>query len=387
MKISAVLKTGLTVIACIGILNSLSGQAAQRQRQDPLGFMGVQIGNEIDTTSTGCYIGTVGTMLTDGDHDYLLSNNHIMARSNLAALGEDIMHTVSTFCVGANAIHVGELTAYVPILTKRRAQNRVDAAIARVTPNVLVATNAGNVLHAKYQLDFGDAFPVHDNPIEPALYMGVQKSGRTTGYTTSSVSAVGVNVYVNYDSGRALFVDQFAVTGSGFSAGGDSGSLISDMNGNPVGLLYAGSSTQTIGNRISDVLDQLSTELGAQLRFGTSGDAGSFTWPESGGGGGDEGSGGEKPDKGNNGNGRTRGGLSIAGAAIEHAKAVRNRFESSLLDVAGIEGSGISFSEGQDRVVIQVYTSVPGASVRQFIPGQMDGIDVEIIETGVFEAY
>src|SRR3989449_6965451 len=42
-----------------------------------------------------------------------------------------------------------------------------------------------------------------------------------------------------------------------FSGGGDSGSLIvtDDQNRSPVGLLFAGSSTQTIANRIDLVLN------------------------------------------------------------------------------------------------------------------------------------
>jgi hypothetical protein len=54
----------------------------------------------------------------------------------------------------------------------------------------------------------------------------------------------------------ANYVDQLIVEPGTFSGGGDSGSLIATLSGaNPVGLLFAGSSTQTIANRIDLVLN------------------------------------------------------------------------------------------------------------------------------------
>jgi len=54
----------------------------------------------------------------------------------------------------------------------------------------------------------------------------------------------------------ARFVDQIGISDGSFSDGGDSGSLIvtNDAGKNPVGLLFAGSSTRTIANPIDDVL-------------------------------------------------------------------------------------------------------------------------------------
>jgi hypothetical protein len=90
--------------------------------------------------------------------------------------------------------------------------------------------------------------------------MGVKKSGRTTGLTTGTITAVNVTVDVTYStqcgigSQKARFVNQIAIGPGGFSAGGDSGSLIvEDVATCPraVGLLFAGSSTITIANPIS----------------------------------------------------------------------------------------------------------------------------------------
>ena len=59
---------------------------------------------------------------------------------------------------------------------------------------------------------------------------------------------------IQYDTGVARFVGQVVVGGS-FSDSGDSGSLIMTEVGNhPVALLFAGSSSTTIGNPIDQVL-------------------------------------------------------------------------------------------------------------------------------------
>ena len=90
--------------------------------------------------------------------------------------------------------------------------------------------------------------------------MRVMKYGRTTGQTKGKIYAINATVDVGYDSGVARFVDQIIVTPGGFSAGGDSGSLVvtddRKSTRQPVGLLFAGSSLVTIANPIDLVLDR-----------------------------------------------------------------------------------------------------------------------------------
>ncbi len=84
----------------------------------------------------------------------------------------------------------------------------------------------------------------------------VQKTGRTTGHTTGQISAINATINVNFGSaGTARFINQI-VTGA-MSAGGDSGSLVLDMNNRAVGLLFAGSTSATILNPIAPVLSGL----------------------------------------------------------------------------------------------------------------------------------
>jgi hypothetical protein len=89
--------------------------------------------------------------------------------------------------------------------------------------------------------------------------MHVMKYGGTTGLTRGRVEAINGIVEVQYRAGIARFVQQIVVTGDGFAAGGDSGSLIVVDRGKrarkPVGLLFAGSATHFVANPIDLVLD------------------------------------------------------------------------------------------------------------------------------------
>jgi hypothetical protein len=65
------------------------------------------------------------------------------------------------------------------------------------------------------------------------------------------------------------YTNQFVINSSTFSAGGDSGSLIvtNDSCHQPVGLLFAGSSTTTIANPIGEVLTDVGAALGKPVSF------------------------------------------------------------------------------------------------------------------------
>jgi hypothetical protein len=121
--------------------------------------------------------------------------------------------------------------------------------------------------------------------------MTLAKSGRTTGLTCGEVSSISTDVRVQYqqgcNQGKKFIVDyinQVVVSGSSFSAGGDSGSLMVDAaTARPVALLYAGSSSTTVGNPISDVLAAF-LDLGIDVSF-VGGMDQAVTCPSTGGGG------------------------------------------------------------------------------------------------------
>ncbi|MGH2657359.1 MAG: PKD domain-containing protein, partial [Actinomycetota bacterium] len=106
------------------------------------------------------------------------------------------------------------------------------------------------------------------NDENQVLGLDVKKYGRTTELTQGQVTEINVTVSVCYEvvfifcTKSATFVDQLGIAGGTFSAGGDSGSLIVSQNGNnPVGLLFAGSDTRTLANRIGPVLDRFNVTV------------------------------------------------------------------------------------------------------------------------------
>ncbi|MHC4438997.1 MAG: Nal1-like putative serine protease, partial [Planctomycetota bacterium] len=140
---------------------------------------------------------------------------------------------------------IGTLTAFKPI--SFTGLNTIDAAIAFCPEGVDVLDNSTP--------DDGYGIP-NSTTVVAYIGMPVQKYGRTTGLTTGTVTAVNGISFVQYSTGLALFWNQIVVEQSGFSVGGDSGSLVvtNDADCNPVGLLFAGSSTTTFMNPIDDVL-------------------------------------------------------------------------------------------------------------------------------------
>jgi hypothetical protein len=83
--------------------------------------------------------------------------------------------------------------------------------------------------------------------------MGVQKCGRTTGYTTGKVIALHGEFTIGYNAGPIKFTD--CIVTSSMSQGGDSGSVILDHNSNAVALLFAGSAKVTLAHPIKYVVD------------------------------------------------------------------------------------------------------------------------------------
>jgi PKD repeat protein len=211
-----------------------------------------------------CTVGTLGVRLTDGTNYYALSNNHVYALEGEGVIGDRILQPgrvdmTDQACGSSAEIEdavIGNLANYVPITFSTSATNRVDAAVASTTAEMVGQSTPPET-----------GYGIPNSVTVPAeMRMRVQKHGRTTGLTEGRITGINATVVVEYDTGPAIFDGQIEVFGRGFSAGGDSGSLIVTTNGlNPVALLFAGSSFYTFGNPIDDVLTQLSAELGITL--------------------------------------------------------------------------------------------------------------------------
>jgi hypothetical protein len=189
--------------------------------------------------------------------DYLiLSNNHILAVSNLASLGDLILQPGPVDGGVFPADGVATLERFEPIVYGGAGYNLVDAAVAR--PTFSRNLNA-SIIGLTLPRGIGEAFVGRD----------VIKFGRTTQFTTGRVLAVNATVLVGpyAGGGFGLFAQQIITTG--MAAGGDSGSLLLDRRSlEAVGLLFAGSAEITIHNHIAAVEVTLGVRPLTAPRFG-----------------------------------------------------------------------------------------------------------------------
>jgi len=179
---------------------------------------------------------------------YILSNNHVLANSNLASLKDPILQQGSYDNGSYPEDVIAKLHKFVPIrFNDSKNYNLVDAALAR-------PTDIRNVMASIVALGIPKGVE------EARLGMDVVKSGRTTETTSGSVTGVNVSISVSYGPGKVAYFRNQILT-SAMSKGGDSGSLLlSKKDRKAVGLLFAGSSVVTIHNNISNVLMALNVE-------------------------------------------------------------------------------------------------------------------------------
>src|SRR6058998_1798461 len=233
----------------------------QRQRPAPSGF---SVGHPAITA------GTIGARVRDAlGRVYILSNNHVLANSNGATIG-DAEYQPGPFDGGTAADQIATLTDFQTI-NFTGADNTIDAAIALSSTSLLDnATPSDDAYGMPNATIYGDANGdgLFDDP-NALLGLNVQKYGRTTRLTHGQITGVNATVTVCYAASgltctkSARYVDQFIIEPGTFSGGGDSGSLIvtDDGNLNPVALLFAGSSTVTIANRIDLVLNRFGVTI------------------------------------------------------------------------------------------------------------------------------
>lgn len=336
----------------------LADGGANHQTEQPRPIpLGVSGGNINDISRAFCCGGTLGALVQNSaGTQFILSNNHVLARTNQASAGEDIIQPglidQETACLRDADDAVADLSAFVPISFKRGTTNKVDAAIAQ-TRSGAVSTD-GNIM------DIGQvSTSINASP----LGVAVKKSGRTTGLTTGQVTAVNVTVDVTYNkqcgigSQTARFVGQIAIEPGTFSAGGDSGSLIVENIATcprPVGLLFAGSSSVTIANPIADVLSAFNVGI---VGCSSSGGASPSSSP------------------------------AIDPASLAAASAVKARHEDALFRIAGVVGTGVGLSDTPGQALIEVYVEAARPDVLAAIPSHLEGIPVRVKQTGRITAY
>jgi len=189
---------------------------------------------------------------------YILSNNHVLANSNAAALGDPILQP-GPFDGGVDpADRIARLSRFIPItfdppVPRALHNNLVDAAVAE--------GQFHDLDREIYWIGYVRGWRRKANVTVGTI---VQKTGRTTNYTTGRITAIGATIDVGYGGGKvARFKDQIVTTN--ISAGGDSGSLVTTLDDVAVGLLFAGSSIVTIINQIENVRSLLRVEVAEQI--------------------------------------------------------------------------------------------------------------------------
>jgi len=261
--------------AAVTIVSHTTNEAAQSL---PI-ILGTTGGNARDSSTSGntvtCCGGTLGSLVQRNGVFYILSNNHVLARSDSATVGDNIIQPglVDSNCNPNSATVVAHLSQFVRLET---AGTNVDAAIAQINPGAvdtngtifsLGTTAPGNVP--------SPGSPHAGTGMAASVGLSVAKSGRTTGLTCSSVGAIGISTKVQYQTGcgtgttfSVTYLNQVSVSGGTFSGQGDSGSLIvSQATADPVALLYAGSDTDTVGNPVQDVLAAMADSSGNKPVF------------------------------------------------------------------------------------------------------------------------
>ena len=266
----------------------------QGQLATPM-LLGSSGGNNNDfdlngNTIVDCCSGTLGALIQDSSgRQYLLSNNHVLARSDHAGVGDTVVQPglIDNNCTpngdGAGTVPVGTLTGWLPLTS---AQTNADAAIAQVASRSVEAAGAILELGARQADGTLAAAPPGISSTggkgeAAGLALRVAKSGRTTGLTCASVSAIDVDLHVDYYRDCAetrhyltkTFTNQLAISGDRFSDAGDSGALIVDVaTAEPVGLYFAGGTdasgvSQGMANPVGDVLNELSTQVGGGANY------------------------------------------------------------------------------------------------------------------------
>jgi hypothetical protein len=248
--------------------------------------MGTSGGNVTDTSGNFCCSGTLGALITRGGVTYILSDNHVLAKSdNGTAKTTDIVSQpglVDNNCLpGANTVaHFSAAAALKPINgTNGPAPSNVDAAIAQIVASTVDTSGSILDLGAASGSSIAAAPPSSTLAIPSAVLAGnegVAKSGRSTGLTCSTLQAINVTVSVDYFSAcggaksfTSTFSNQVIVVGGSFSAGGDSGALVvTSDTARPLALLYGGNSTSTSANPLGDVITAFTNASGTPAIVG-----------------------------------------------------------------------------------------------------------------------
>ena len=338
--------------------------------------LGTSGGNINDTSGNICCGGTLGSLVVRSGTYYILSNNHVLAKSDSGIIGDPInqpgLIDAPTTCVSGGTSTVANLSEFFNLETGPNP--KIDAALAQIVNGQVDTTGNILLLGATQTAGTPDPGAPHAGAgVTATVSQAVAKSGRTTGLTCSTVVATNVMANVDYyrncgDTTKAYTVgysNLVSVAGGNFSAGGDSGSLIvAQSTADPVALLFGGSDTDTVGNPVSEVLGAFPGAGNAAPAFvgGAAHQVIGCTLPTS-----------PQPNMAPK-------SVSVASQSMQSASIVRDTRAPELLADASIHAVGLGQSydhPGQPAVLLFVNRGTPLTA----IPRSLDGVRTRVIES------
>lgn len=336
--------------------------------------LGTSGSNANDSCNDGgtCSAGTLGSLVERGGNQYILTNWHVGIGTDGGIIGDPLVQPglLDTECVLQQTTTVANLSQLVSPAT----QHKVDAAIAQVLGGAVDPTGAIELLGATVTNGVPDSGPPAGGSGAVAyINESVAKSGRSTGLTCASVQAIDVSVAITEALGCSTtpqtysFSGQVTVSGVGFSAQGDSGSLIVDEStAEPVALLFANDSSITLGNQVSDVLAALKDSSGNVPKFvgGTEHAVAGCSIPAP--------------------TASARPAVRLSPEAVESAIAIKGKYVSQLMSDPAVQGVGVGANQDASGPALIIYLLKNSAHAS--IPATIDGLPVRIIETTGFQA-
>ena len=202
--------------------------------------------------TASCVVRIPAPGLPGGEELAFLGNNHVFAGCNSVKIDDWIIQP-SPQDGGLFPLHaLARLRDYVKLDFDPNAWNEVDCAVA--------AARSQDCVSGVVSLGL-----IKKTTMEPQHGRQVAKYGVATGLTYGVIQDENVVDWVDYGGQSARFRKLFKIVSTGigpFSAGGDSGSLVVDVQTRrPVGLIVGGDLAFSYGCRISTVLSLLRAKI------------------------------------------------------------------------------------------------------------------------------
>jgi hypothetical protein len=366
---------------------TIKAQTNQNAQTGPV-KLGTSGGNSTDIAGGMCCGGTLGSLLTRGGTKYILSNNHVLAKSDFGTVGDPVTQPgiidVPQTCSTNGTTTVANLSEFYNLQTG--SLPKVDAAMAQIVNGAVDPTGSILLLGSTMTNGVPDpAPPAAGAGISPTAAQGgphnglVAKVGRTTGLTCASILTINFTTTITYTqncdgtgtSFPVTYNDMVQVSGGQFGAPGDSGSLIVTQDtAEGVAILVGGNDQDTVGNAITDVLTFFTNNGGSTTTIvgGATHSVLGCSLPTA-------------PANAV----QTLSASALAGDTLQKALAVRDAHGPQLMGYPEVQAVGVGASYDNPAEAAIVFFVIKGQP-RSNLPQQVDGVRTRIVENDAFAA-